>query len=337
MNKLSKRTLLLAVALCVLGIILFAIGAGTGGIRDLASAGVDNLPSSGSMKEYQMEKTKLDDFDSLNIDVSYMDIHILPSEDDACYLAYNLSGNDRKNPFQYHIENGVLSVKEDLSAESGFFIGIDYSFLAKLADGRVVTDTSANHMEPDQLTLWMPADKMLSSVVISGGDGDIDLSGLSAGQLSVEASYGDLTLSGVQADSGNFTLGDGDIQADSLTLKQMDLDASYGDVSVRDSSLENVSFHAGDGDFSCDNTVFHGDCQFTLSYGDADFRLEDSQKSALSFDLKTSYGEISVSRDIPDGASIGYEDEDVQSYQRTGTAPEDLLTVECDDGDILIR
>ena len=29
MNKLSKRTLLLAVALCVLGIILFAIGAGT--------------------------------------------------------------------------------------------------------------------------------------------------------------------------------------------------------------------------------------------------------------------------------------------------------------------
>lgn len=299
MNKLSKRTLLLAVALCVLGIILFAIGAGTGGIRDLASAGVDNLPSSGSMKEYQMEKTKLDDFDSLNIDVSYMDIHILPSEDDACYLAYNLSGNDRKNPFQYHIENGVLSVKEDLSAESGFFIGIDYSFLAKLADGRVVTDTSANHMEPDQLTLWMPADKMLSSVVISGGDGDI--------------------------------------QADGLTLKQMDLDASYGDVSVRDSSLENVSFHAGDGDFSCDNTVFHGNCQFTLSYGDADFRLEDSQKSALSFDLKTSYGEISVSRDIPDGASIGYEDEDVQSYQRTGTAPEDLLTVECDDGDILIR
>ena len=112
----------------------------------------------------------------------------------------------------------------------------------------------------------------------------------------MEASYGDLTLSGVQADSGNFTLGDGDIQADSLTLKQMDLDASYGDVSVRDSSLENVSFHAGDGDFSCDNTVFHGDSQFTLSYGDADFRLEDSQKSALSFDLKTSYGEISVSR-----------------------------------------
>ena len=162
MNKLSKRTLLLAVALCVLGIILFAIGAGTGGIRDLASAGVDNLPSSGSMKEYQMEKTKLDDFDSLNIDVSYMDIHILPSEDDACYLAYNLSGNDRKNPFQYHIENGVLSVKEDLSAESGFFIGIDYTLdrvFAKLADGRVVTDTSANHMEPDQLTLWMPADK----------------------------------------------------------------------------------------------------------------------------------------------------------------------------------
>ena len=43
MNKLSKRTLLLAVALCVLGIILFAIGAGTGGIRDLASAGVGQL------------------------------------------------------------------------------------------------------------------------------------------------------------------------------------------------------------------------------------------------------------------------------------------------------
>ena len=166
MNKLARRTLLAAAGLCIAGGILFAVGTGLGGMRFLATADLSTIGSpNSSRKLYEMDKTKLDDFSRLEADITYMDISILPSEDDSCYLSYQITGSGAENPFQYTIQDGTLTLKEDLSAESQFFVGIDYSFLARLFTGRVVTDAPDN--VSDNLTLYLPKDKYLDYAAIS--------------------------------------------------------------------------------------------------------------------------------------------------------------------------
>ena len=298
MNKLARRTLLAAAGLCIAGGILFAVGTGLGGMRFLATADLSTIGSpNSSRKLYEMDKTKLDDFSRLEADITYMDISILPSEDDSCYLSYQITGSGAENPFQYTIQDGTLTLKEDLSAESQFFVGIDYSFLARLFTGRVVTDAPDN--VSDNLTLYLPKDKYLDYAAISGGDGDIILHGLQTEQLTLES--------------------------------------SYGDVSVNHCSLGTVTFQSSDGDFTSENTAYTGNCSFDLSYGSVSFRLDDSQKETLSMDLKTDYGDISVAEDLPNSSYTQYEDEDTKSYRKTGSADAGKVSVYCADGDISIR
>ena len=336
MNKLTRRTLLVAAGLCVAGGIFFAIGTRLGGMRFLSTADLNNIGSpNSSTKLYEMNKTKLEDFSRLEADITYMDISILPSEDDSCYLSYSVSGSSAENPFQYTIQNGTLSLKENHSAESQFFVGIDYGFLARLFTGRVVTEESDN--APDSLTLYLPADKYLDYTAISGGDGDITLSGLKTDRLTLESSYGDLTISDVNAKSGSFSLGDGDARMDAFTTEQMKFDTSYGDVFVNQCSLGTVTLQSSDGDFTSQNTAYTGDCTFNLVYGDASFRLDDSQKEALSLDLSTDYGDVSVAESLPGGAYTQNGDEDAASYQKTGTAETGSISVHCDDGDISVQ
>ena len=53
MNKLTKRTLLAAAALCVIGGILLAVGIGSGGLRFLSSTHLTCIePTASSTKIY---------------------------------------------------------------------------------------------------------------------------------------------------------------------------------------------------------------------------------------------------------------------------------------------
>lgn len=113
-------------------------------------------------------------------------------------------------------------------------------------------------------------------------------------QFTLESSYGNLELSDTSARSASFSLGDGDADMDSVTLEQVDFDTSYGDVTMKNSSFGAVTLHAGDGDVTCENNTFTGNCEFTLSYGDAFFRLDDQQKAALSMEFQTDYGDITI-------------------------------------------
>lgn len=113
--------------------------------------------------------------------------------------------------------------------------------------------------------------------------------------------------------------------------------AALLDQKARDPFANAAVFQSSDGDFSSENTTYTGDCAFNLSYGDIIFRLDDSQKEALSMDLKTNYGDISIAENLPNSAYTQYGDEDTKSYQKTGTANGGTLSVYCDDGDITIK
>ena len=106
---------------------------------------------------------------------------------------------------------------------------------------------------------------------------------------------------------------------------------------MKNSSCGAVTLHAGDGDVTCENNTFTGNCEFTLSYGDAFFRLDDQQKAALSMEFQTDYGDITITESLPNGAFTQFEDEDAKRYEKTGTAEGGTLSVACDDGDITLK
>lgn len=335
MNKLSKYILLLAVIFCIVGGVLLAIGIGSGGLHFLSSAKNDHRQLSSKEKLYQMDKTQIDHFKNLTIDVSDMDVKILPSEDDSCYLSYAVMGSNTKNPFRYTVRKDALAIKEDHSAESPFFVGIDYSFFVQLFNGNIMM----NHTDEEynSLTLWLPSSQQLSSAEISSDDGDLRIQGIYAEQLTLKASYGDVSLADSRSKNGALSLGDGDAKIDAFTLENMNFTTSYGDVTIQNSSLGNVIFHSGDGDLTCKNTFFSGSCTFDLSYGEADFYLDNDQKNALSLNLQTEYGNISVASISSESDSVRYEDDDIKSYKKTGSTPENSLSIKCGDGDITLR
>ena len=338
MNTLTKRVLLTTAILSVLGVMLLAIGIVTGGLSFLGSPAAEAFGSSGSFSGqlYQKEKMPLDDFSALNIDVIDMEVLVLPSEDDGCYMSYSVYGSGKTDPLQYTLQNGTLSIKEDHSGESGFFVGIDYHFLAGLLTGSLRTEEAP--VPVDQVILYIPAGVSLSHTTISTGDGDVILNGVTGGQLTAESSYGDLTVTDGTFSSTELTLGDGDLTLENVTSAQSVIDNTYGDVTARNSSLGKVTFQSGDGDLHCSGTTFSGDCTFNLSYGDASFQLTESQAAKLSMELTTDYGDIELSHSLAaDGAVTRYEDEDVSSYRQTGTSPENVLRVHCDDGDIVLK
>ena len=334
MTKLIKRLLLSAAGISAAGVLFIAIGAGTGGLSFLTSRAAEKYTDFSTGTLYQEEKIQLDSFSALSIDVSYMDVLLLPSEDGSCYLSYSVYGGRKANPLQYKTENNTLSIKEDHSAASGFFIGIDYGWLAGLVSGQTGRQTP---VPVDQVILYMPQDAVLSDVVISSGDGDILIDGLQADSLKAESSYGDLSLTDASLSSLHLTLGDGDMDLNHVSARQTDIQADYGDVTFKDASPGTVLFYSGDGDLTCDNTSFAGTCDFTLTYGDASFQLSDRQIEALSMELTTDYGEIAIRNPLANGTVSHDEDSDITSYLKNGSVSGDMLRVHCDDGDIVVK
>ena len=80
MKKLNKILLTLSLVLCLGGGLLIGIGAFAGGIdeaQEIAGA---------RMQHYDQEKTQLDEFSALDVDLAICDMEIRPSNDEHAYL-----------------------------------------------------------------------------------------------------------------------------------------------------------------------------------------------------------------------------------------------------------
>lgn len=309
MNKWMRNCLAAGAGCTVAGMLLFAAGFLTGGKNYVLAADLNQWKGSATKEDstYGLEKTKIDDYSTLNVDLSSLNLQIVSSDDDSYYISYTTSDSKEKEPVSYDVKNKILTLKEDSDSNSYTHIDIGFltAFLSK--DKDFTTDENV-------VTLYVPTDARFQSA-------------------NINSSFGDILINSSCFESGKISSDDGEIFIKNSTLKDVTVSASFGDVKTYDSKIKACNFELSDGDFVAKDSEFTGENSISSSFGDIDIEAKKEQLLTLGFDASTGFGDIEVP-DFLEG-KLHEEDVDESSYQRNGK--DGNLKLQADDGDIVIK
>ena len=309
MKRWIKNCLAVGAGCVVAGALLFAVGFLNGGKNYVLAADLNQWKGSATKENstYGLEKTKIDDYSTLNVDLSSLNLQIVSSDDDSYYISYTTSDSKEKEPVSYDVKNKILTLKEDSDSNSYTHIDIGFltAFLSK--DKDFTTDENV-------VTLYVPTDARFQSA-------------------NINSSFGDILINSSCFESGKISSDDGEIFIKNSTLKDVTVSASFGDVKTYDSKIRACNFELSDGDFVAKDSEFTGENSISSSSGDIDIEAKKEQLLTLGFDASTSFGDIEVP-DFLEG-KLHEEDADESSYQRSGK--DGNLKLQADDGDIVIK
>lgn len=309
MKRWIKNCLAAGAGCVVAGALLFAVGFLNGGKNYVLAADLNQWKGSATKEDstYGLEKTKIDDYSTLNVDLSSLNLQIVSSDDDSYYISYTTSDSKEKEPVSYDVKNKILTLKEDSDSNSYTHIDIGFltAFLSK--DKDFTTDENV-------VTLYVPTDARFQSA-------------------NINSSFGDILINSSCFESGKISSDDGEIFIKNSTLKDVTVSASFGDVKTYDSKIKACNFELSDGDFVAKDSEFTGENSISSSFGDIDIEAKKEQLLTLGFDASTGFGDIEVP-DFLEG-KLHEEDVDESSYQRNGKYGN--LKLQADDGDIVIK
>ena len=309
MKRWIKNCLAVGAGCVVAGALLFAVGFLNGGKNYVLAADLNQWKGSATKENstYGLEKTKIDDYSTLNVDLSSLNLQIVSSDDNSYYISYTTSDSKEKEPVSYDVKNKILTLKEDSDSNSYTHIDIGFltAFLSK--DKDFTTDENV-------VTLYVPTDARFQSA-------------------NINSSFGDILINSSCFESGKISSDDGEIFIKNSTLKDVTVSASFGDVKTYDSKIKACNFELSDGDFVAKDSEFTGENSISSSFGDIDIEAKKEQLLTLGFDASTGFGDIEVP-DFLEG-KLHEEDVDESSYQRNGK--DGNLKLQADDGDIVIK
>jgi hypothetical protein len=324
MTKFIKGALITGILCIVFGMGIFFAGKVMGGgryVKNMDFSSMLTTDSKNLKEEYAtLEKTKIDDFDKINIKTNTIDIKIAQSDDKNCYIAYNLKKEKGEVPAVYEVSGGEFKLRQKSNHVT---INVDLSGLAAILSG------TQDYVRQNQFVLYLPKDKQISTAEFDTEDGDISIDGLKSDKTDIAVDAGDIKLENAELQSGKITSSDGDIVVKNTNLKGMALTDNYGDVKCNDGSFEDIAVKLNDGDLKLQNTKLTGNIKIDSDYGDVKVIGFDDWNDIL-VSAKTSYGDVSVNHKI-DGEKTE------TSFEKNVENPSAKLEIDCSDGDISIR
>ena len=309
MKTWLKTALISGVLCCAVGAVLTAAGMLTGGKQYVQAADINTLRGDARKADSDslavLDKQKISGVQALNLSLDNLDLKIVPSDDDCCYLSYRIAANKGEAPLTYTVQNGTLHLKENDAVQPQVHIDVDFL--------------------TDFLTLGrLPEDDDTQTVILSVPKSQLK-------QLDIRSSYGDISMRGISAARGSIRCDNGDISLNNCQLSQFTLNNDYGDIDLERCTLDTAAVQLSNGEFDAQETAFSGENSITSSYGDVSVSDTLANLQALTIQASTAYGEISV----PDGlrAQIRQStDDDLTDYCHSGTGGS--LRVQADNGDI---
>lgn len=207
MKKLNKILLILSLVLCLGGGLLIGVGAFAGGIdeaQEIAGA---------RMQHYDQEKTQLDEFSALDVDLAICDMEIRPSDDEHAYLEYHIEGTREKAPLHVSVENDVLQLRdENYTISHSNVEQILTGFLWLLPDAE-----RESYADGGGIILYLPP-SALTSVQLTLAMGDLSIDGLQASQFAADIALGSLDLTNTTLGLSEIDLAMGTLTGDNLTF-----------------------------------------------------------------------------------------------------------------------
>lgn len=309
MKTWLKTALISGVLCCAVGAVLAAAGMLTGGKQYVQAADINTLRGDARRADSDslavLDKQKISGIQALDLALDNLDLKIVPSDDNCCYLSYRIAATGGEAPLTYTVQNGTLHLKENDAVQPQVHIDVDFL--------------------TDFLTLGrLPEDDDTQTVILSVPKSQLK-------QLDICSSYGDISMRGISAASGSIRCDNGDISLKNCQLSQFTLNNDYGDIDLERCTLDTAAVQLSNGEFDAQETAFSGENSITSSYGDVSVSDTLANLQALTIQASTAYGEISV----PDGlrAQIRQStDDDLTDYCHSGTGGS--LRVQADNGDI---
>lgn len=301
MKTWLKTALITGILCCAVGVVLFAAGAVTGGKQYVQNADINTLRGDArkddSSRIAVMNKQKISDVNALDLTLDSLDLKIVPSDDDSCYLSYRIAASKGEKPLTYAVQNGTLHLKEN--DVSNVYVHIDIDFLTDLL-------TSGRLPEADDtqtVMLFVPQTQLK--------------------QLNIHSSYGDISMRGIAASSSSIQCANGDMELERCQLSQLKLNNDYGDIDFNHCTLNTADISLSNGDFDAESTSFSGKNTITSDYGDISISDTPKNLQALTIQADTSYGDIST----PDST-------DATTYHHDGVNTSGSLQIHASNGDI---
>lgn len=309
MKTWLKTALISGVLCCAVGAVLAAAGMLTGGKQYVQAADINTLRGDARKADSDslavLNKQKISNVQAVDIALDNLDLKIVPSDDDCCYLSYRIAANKGEAPLTYTVQDGTLHLKENDAVQPQVHIDVDFL--------------------TDFLTLGrLPEDDDTQTVILSVPKSQLK-------QLDIRSSYGDISMRGISAASGSIRCDNGDISLKNCQLSQFTLNNDYGDIDLERCTLDTAAVQLSNGEFDAQETAFSGENSITSSYGDVSVSDTLANLQALTIQASTAYGEISV----PDGLRAQIRqttDDELTDYCHSGTGGS--LRVQADNGDI---
>ena len=310
MKTWLKTALLSGVLCCAVDTVLTAAGMLTGGKQYVQAADINTLRGDARKTDSDslavLNKQKISGVQALDLALDNLDLKIVPSDDDCCYLSYRIAATDGETPLTYTVQNGTLHLKENDAVQPQVHIDVDF-LTDFLTLGRLPED-----------------DNDAQTVILSVPKSQLK-------QLDIRSSYGDISMRGISAARGSIHCDNGDISLNNCQLSQLTLNNDYGDIDLERCTLDTAAVQLSNGGFDAQETAFSGENSITSSYGDVSVSDTLANLQALTIQASTAYGEISV----PDGLRAQIRqttDDDLTDYCHSGTGGS--LRVQADNGDI---
>ena len=310
MKTWLKTALLSGVLCCAVGAVLTAAGMFTGGKQYVQAADINTLRGDARKTDSDslavLNKQKISGVQALDLALDNLDLKIVPSDDDCCYLSYRIAATDGEAPLTYTVQNGTLHLKENDAVQPQVHIDVDF-LTDFLTFGRLPED-----------------DNDAQTVILSVPKSQLK-------QLDIRSSYGDISMRGISAARGSIRCDNGDISLNNCQLSQLTLNNDYGDIDLEWCTLDTAAVQLSNGGFDAQETAFSGENSITSSYGDVSVSDTLANLQALTIQASTTYGEISV----PDGLRAQIRqttDDELTDYCHSGTGGS--LRVQADNGDI---
>lgn len=309
MKTWLKTALLSGVLCCAVGAVFTAAGMLTGGKQYVQAADINTLRGDARKADSDslavLDKQKISNVQALDLALDTLDLKIVPSDDDCCYLSYRIAATGGEAPLTYTVQDGTLHLKENDAVQPQVHIDVDFL--------------------TDFLTLGrLPEDDDTQTVILSVPKSQLK-------QLRIHVSYGDISMRGISAARGSIRCENGDISLKNCRLSQLTLNNDYGDIDLERCTVDTAAVQLSNGSFDAQETAFSGENSITSSYGDVSVSDTLANLQALTIQASTAYGEISV----PDGLRAQIRqttDDELTDYCHSGTGGS--LRVQADNGDI---
>ena len=310
MKTWLKTALISGVLCCAVGAVFTAAGMLTGGKQYVQAADINTLRGDARKADSDslavLDKQKISNVQAVDIALDNLDLKIVPSDDDCCYLSYRIAASNGEKPLTYTVQNGTLHLKENDAVQPQVHIDVDF-LTDFLTLGRLPED-----------------DDNTQTVILSVPKSQLK-------QLDIRSSYGDISMRGISAASGSIRCDNGDISLKNCQLSQFTLNNDYGDIDLERCTLDTAAVQLSNGGFDAQETAFSGENSITSSYGDVSVSDTLANLQALTIQASTAYGEISVPDELR--AQIRQTtDDELTDYCHSGTGGS--LRVQADNGDI---